>query len=335
MNLVTDYVRGLFRATRDGWDRFWFAPADPATLGMIRILAGAMLFYTHLVWSRDLLSFFGPKGWLTPEALATDPESYTRFNWSHLYLIHSPSALWIAHIAALVVFALMTVGLFTRVTSILAFLLTVSYANRVPLAQFGLDTINCMLAMYLAVGPSGAAYSVDRWLARRRGAPATIEPTVGANLAIRLIQVHMCIIYLFSGLGKLKGDTWWEGTAIWGALANYEYQSFDMTWLAGYPILGNFITQFTVAWEVAYCALVWPRWTRPIMIALAVPLHLGIAFCMGMMTFGLIMLVGNLAFVSPALVRAIFDRRPAVEPAPASRPAQPRRSSGRASPAQR
>jgi hypothetical protein len=39
-----------------------------------------------------------------------------------------------------------------------------------------------------------------------------------------------------------------------------------------------------------------------------VPLHLGIAVCLGMVTFGLIMLVGNLAFVSPALVRSCIDR---------------------------
>ena len=43
-----------------GWNRFWFQPTDPATLGLIRICAGAMLFYTHLVWSLDLTAFFGP-----------------------------------------------------------------------------------------------------------------------------------------------------------------------------------------------------------------------------------------------------------------------------------
>ena len=49
---------------------------------------------------------------------------------------------------------------------------------------------------------------------RGRRERRTVEPLIGANLAIRLIQVHMCVIYLFSGLGKLKGDTWWEGSAI-------------------------------------------------------------------------------------------------------------------------
>ena len=89
MRVVLDYLRDLIRATRDGWDQFWFTPMDPATLGIIRILAGAMLLYTHLVWSLDLPAFFSSQGWLTPEALASDPQSYTRFNWSHFYLIHS------------------------------------------------------------------------------------------------------------------------------------------------------------------------------------------------------------------------------------------------------
>jgi hypothetical protein len=45
------------------------------------------------------------------------------------------------------------------------------------------------------------------------------------------------------------------------------------------------------------------------MLLLAVPLHMGIAICLGMVTFGLIMLVGNLAFVPPSLVRALFCGR--------------------------
>jgi hypothetical protein len=38
-------------------------------------------------------------------------------------------------------------------------------------------------------------------------------------------------------------------------------------------------------------------------------MHLGIAFCMGMITFGLVMLIGNLAFVAPWLVRSVVERR--------------------------
>src|SRR5205823_1112765 len=69
MRIVADYFRELGRGTIAGWNRFWFTPSDPATLGLIRILAGSMLFYTHLIWSLDLESFFGTPGWLSPNAL--------------------------------------------------------------------------------------------------------------------------------------------------------------------------------------------------------------------------------------------------------------------------
>jgi hypothetical protein len=117
----------------------------------------------------------------------------------------------------------------------------------------------------------------------------------------------MCIVYLFAGFGKLLGETWWLGTAMWGALANYEYQTLDVTWLGAWPLVINALTHLVVVWEVSYSVLVWPRLTRPLVLALAVPLHLGIAFCMGMITFGLVMLIGNLAFVSPQVVRRFLS----------------------------
>src|SRR6185295_16286666 len=141
----------------------------------------------------------------------------------------------------------------------------------VPGALFGLDQINRLLVMYLMLGPCGAAYSLDRlWMKRKSGGrlpPA--QPLMSANIAIRLIQVHMCMIYLFAGASKLVGRSWWTGSAMWLAFANYEYQSLDMTWMAHWPILLNFITHITVCWELSYSALIWPRMTRPVMLLLA------------------------------------------------------------------
>jgi Vitamin K-dependent gamma-carboxylase len=310
VNVVGIYFRDLYRASLAGWNRFWFTPSDPATLGLIRILAGGMLFYTHLVWSLDLESFFGERGWMSPEAVAR-MQGLTGM-WSYFHWIHSTTGLWIVHIAALVVFALLTLGLFSRTMAVLAYLATVSYANRAwSMALFGLDDINALLAMYLAIGPCGAAYSLDRlWKRSRAGRALPIEPSVSANLAIRLIQVHMCVVYFFSGSAKLAGETWWGGQAIWNSIGNLEYQSLDLTWLANWPVLVSAMTHVTVFWELSYCVLVWPRLLRPLVIAMAVPVHLGIAIALGMKTFGLVMLIGNAAFISPAIVRRILDRRP-------------------------
>ena len=75
-----------------------------------------------------------------------------------------------------------------------------------------------------------------------------IQKSVGANVSTRLIQLHMCIVYLFAALGKLQGETWWTGEALWGALANYEYQTIDMTWTAEYPMFIDLLTHITVLW---------------------------------------------------------------------------------------
>jgi hypothetical protein len=339
MTIVGGYFRELGRATVAGWNRFWFTPHDPATLGLIRVFAGAMLFYTHAVWSLDLIGFFGPFGWLAPDALEAAYGNARDQFWSHWHWTISSAAMWTVHVAALVVFALLTVGLFTRVVSILAWLFTVSYAHRVmPAALFGLDDINAMLAMYLMVGPAGAAYSLDAWLASPRsragqgGAhsgsqappgnplPARLRlalafgsgaPSISVNIAIRLMQLHLCIIYLFSGLGKAMGESWWDGSAMWLAVANYEYQSIDLTWLASSPEILSLLAHATVAWELSYPALVWPRLTRPLVVAMSIPIHLGIAFFLGMMTFGLAMIIANMAFVSPWVVRSMLNRTPA------------------------
>ncbi len=268
-----------------------------------------MLLYTHLVWGLELTTFFSRDGWLSPEAVAKLQEgSYT---WSYLWWFESPLALWTVHIAALVVFAMLTVGLFTRVVSVLAFIAAASYVGRATGALFGLDQINLMLALYLMVGPSGNALSIDHWLkTRRAGQPLPVRKSWSANLTIRLIQLHMCVIYMFAGMGKLTGQAWWDGNAMWMAFGNLEYQSLDMTWMADWPRMMNLMAHVTVFWELFYVALIWPRLTRPVMLLLAIPLHMGIAVCLGMITFGLIMLVGNMAFVSPALVRGFVGWLP-------------------------
>lgn len=298
-----DWGRGIVRA----WDRFWFTPQEPHTLALLRILGGAMLFYTHLVWTINLDAFLGPQAWLTRDtvALMNQTPDGRIYVWSYLAWTDSPAVIWTLHIAALIVLAMLTVGLFTRVTSILAFVITLSYCHRLTGSLFGLDQINAFIATYLMVGPSGAVWSIDRWLAARRGNVATPSAAVSTNIAIRLLQLHMCVVYLFGGISKVRGDLWWNGSALWFGLANLEYQSLDMTWTVHAPWLLAMLTHLTVFWETFYCFLIWPKLTRPLCLAMAVAVHLGIGLCLGMWTFGLVMIIANLAFVSPETVRAV------------------------------
>jgi hypothetical protein len=354
------------------WNRFWFRPADPTTLGLIRICGGLVAVYVHLAYSYDLQEFFGRNAWLnlqmanevrqetpwiapaldweqqsTTAALPLNPNERARMeryvqrwgidprvtldqgNYYGSIWFHVTDPTWMAavHGGILVIMFLFTIGLCTRITSVLTWLAALSYIQRSPTTLFGMDTILIVALLYLMIGPSGAALSVDRLLARyglpwhwrggRQLAPARPEPMVSANLALRLMQVHFCFIYMAAGLSKLLGGAWWSGTALWWTLANYEFTPLRfalyadaLRWLCQHRWLWEIAMTsgvvYTLALEISFPFLVWNPRLRGLMVVGAVLLHTGIAFTMGLVGFGLIMLTLVLAFVPAETVRQLL-----------------------------
>ena len=247
--------------------------------------------------------------------------------WYHLTNI---KAIWAVHIIVLVIFVLFTLGIFTRVTSVLAWLAALQYIHRTQQVLFGMDTMMNILLFYLMIGPSGAALSVDRLIARYRAARAIFkargkavnwaeatlagpQPSVMANFAIRLFQVHFCIIYGIAGLAKLKGTMWWNTQATWWTIANPEftpmnygfYEETLRTIATFKPLLlicFAIFTYFTLIMEIGFPFLVWTR-LRPIALSLAAFLHAGIAIIMGLTCFQLLMMVMLLAYLPAAVIR--------------------------------
>jgi hypothetical protein len=308
-------VRSAGKSAVEAWHQFWFQPADPLMIGVIRALTGWMLFYNLAVWTLDLEAFFGDYGLQPLDAVRAIYKD--RFVFS-FWLWLGDDWLWPIHFLCLAIAALFCVGLFSRVMSVLSFLITISYSQRVPIANFGFDQILGLLCLYLCLAPSGAAFSVDALLRKRRqrrkGQPFVIERFSSARMAMRLIQLHLCAIYLWAGLSKLKGPSWWTGEALWRVIANEEYQTFDLTWMAWVPWLPFVIAHITIAWEVYFIASVWHPRLRPLVLTIGVFMHLGIGAFFGMWTFGLIMTFAYLAFSDPELWRRRLNKyfQPAV-----------------------
>lgn len=289
-----------------GWDQFWFRPRAAHSLSLMRVITGLMLCYNHIVLSTQLEAFLGSNAWINPDVSRAMAEQ--SFAWSFLWYVESPLVLWSIQFLALAVFTLFTVGWKTRPISVLTWFITISYCHRLQGALFGFDQVLVLLTMYLMIAPCGMAYSVDAFLlARREGsepraAGKSRTTTVSANVATRLLQCHLCIIYLFGGLAKVRGESWWDGSAMWNVLANLEYQSLDLTFLGRAPWLLAIMALVTIFWETFYCALVWPRWSRPLVLGLAVLIHGGIGLALGMATFAIAMITLNLCFIEPHTV---------------------------------
>ena len=281
----------------EAYQTFWFAPRAPHALAALRVLVGGMMCYSTLVWGLALGEFFGPHGYQPPglaRATGAGPS---------LWFLVPPGGMWAFHYCCVAATAAFAAGLATPATGVLSFLAVTSYAQRVPAATFGLDQTLAFLGLYLAIAPCGRVFSLDALLfGPRPGASAR------AGLTTRLIQVHLCVIYTSAGLAKLKGTAWWDGSAVWKAASNLEYQSADLTWLAGVEPAANLLTHFTVAWELSFWALVWRPRLRPYVLAGGLGMHLGIGAFLGMWTFGLAMCFAYLAFVPPEFFQRIATR---------------------------
>src|SRR4051794_37506132 len=67
MSTANDNPPGPLGRAWAAWNRFWFTPADPTPLCLMRIVAGLLVLYVHLAYCFDLQAMFGPHGWYNRE----------------------------------------------------------------------------------------------------------------------------------------------------------------------------------------------------------------------------------------------------------------------------
>src|SRR5688500_5910651 len=69
MNALTRYCRDLSARAGEGWNQFWFAPSDPYTTSVMRILVGLAICWWLGTWTFDLERLLGLTGLLPREAM--------------------------------------------------------------------------------------------------------------------------------------------------------------------------------------------------------------------------------------------------------------------------
>jgi hypothetical protein len=303
------------------WVRFWFTPGDPVGLHALRVLAGLLFLAWLLPFAGQVEAFFGLGGWFDAtaygEAVAirggpVDPQS-----WSILYLCGSdPLRLQAVYWLSVAVVALFTLGLATRLTSVLTWVAMASFTTN-PAIESDPDIFLRMLGFYLMIGYvflgqgerglswlSRLVAPFDCWLFRRSAAEAA--PSAAATVALRLFQVHFAVAMVATGLHKLQFGEWWAGASLWFPLhrpmestprsvyawASQKELYLSVLGVAAYAIL---------AWQIAFPVFAWrPRLGRLLLVGGAAIGWLGLTLLYRIPLMGPVLFVSCLSYLTAA-----------------------------------
>ena len=204
------------------------------------------------------------------------------------------AALAIIWWSLLVLAGLMLLGLFCRPVAVVTWFLQLACAKSCGLLSYGADNLTTIGLFYLVIAPFPDLWSIDRILRRRTtGGPQLL------GFHRRALQLHLCLIYFFGGLTKCLGAGWWNGTNMWRSLTIPPFNVLPIHWVAS---LGFLLPAAGIAiclLEVTYPFLIWWRPLRKAVLVAICAMHLGIALMMGMVLFGAIMIILNLAAFWP------------------------------------
>jgi hypothetical protein len=245
-----------------------------------------LLLLLHLVWlSSDLLSLHGNRGIIPWELtdLLRDPWVPGLPTLARAFLLFGIGArtaiilLLSGYAGSLLSLAL---GFHTRFSAFLAWGLHLSLVTSGFASFYGVDQVANTFLFYLFLFPSGRAW--------------TLEPRPEQAIAVgwlRVMQIHLCVVYLAAGLFKATGRAWWDGEAIWQAVSQPAFRTFDLSWLARHSWIARLAGWCTLVVEIGYAFFIWPRRTRKAWCVATIGLHLGLGLFMGLVFFSSVMIV--------------------------------------------
>jgi hypothetical protein len=193
------------------WNDFFFRKQSPVPIALFRIVYGTLVIVTRWLLRPDWFTWYGTHAWLSMStALKLEPGH--RLN---LFTIIPQDDAWVKGLfwISLGSAVLLTLGLFTRLNSVLVFVCLTSIQQRNLYILHGGDTFVRLAGFFLVFSPAGAALSLDRMIRIWRGKESSkIQPR--SPWAQRMIQLQLSFMYVVAFLLKIKGAPWLEGTAL-------------------------------------------------------------------------------------------------------------------------
>ncbi len=294
------------------WNEFWFRPSSAVPLGLFRMVFGALvlsygllLFPLRFVWfgSRGVLSVADADTYnvMPPSTYVLAGRSFGPIHWN---VLSQPAAdHWLTPFFLVFLLAALglTLGFWTRTSSVLVYLCLLALHNRdAPIHNSG-DTVMLVMSIYLILSPAGAACSLDRLGRIFRGLEDDQPPLI-APWTQRLMQLQIATVYLCASLSKVTGPLWMDGTATYYPMHLPESLRFPTPGRDNVFVI-NLVTWGTIAIEMAMATFIWVPRLRLYVLALGVALHLGIEYSMNIPLFSALMIASYIVFLTGDDVR--------------------------------
>src|SRR5215469_7673353 len=264
------------------WNEFFFAKQSPIPIALFRIVYGTLVIITLGLLRPDWLNWYGTNAWLSlSTALKLEPGH--RLN---LFAIIPQSDAWVNAIFWLAVTSavLLTIGLFTRSSSVVVFVFLNSIQQRNLYITHGGDTFLRLAGFFLIFAPAGAALSLDSLIRIRRGieCPGTQARSPWAQ---RMIQLQLSLLYLVTFLSKIKGAPWLQGTALFYVYHLDEFKRFPLPAWFFRPAVLKLGSWSALALEFSLGVLIWVKEFRYVLLALGLLFHLWLEYSLNIPLF--------------------------------------------------
>lgn len=207
-------------------------------------------------------------------------------------VLHAPLQLLNFGVGAfVVVFSLiLLISIVVHLNYISAFLI---FWFSVCLSKFLFPVLNgadLVLNLFLLIGLVTPTFPV----LKLRG--ITEYQKVISAFGVLFVKVEIALIYFLSGYDKLITPSWRNGNAIF-SVANLDYFSnpnFSMQ-LSGISVL--VVAWLVILFEISFAFFIWFKKFRNYWLIAGVVFHLGIIVFMGLLDFGLVMIISYLIFL--------------------------------------
>ena len=282
---------------------FLFRPATDRWLILLRVGLGLQITLYSLSLRSDwnyLLS--GTVRRIAEALLSLQSHFVPRLGWpislGTQVGLHEETVLFVAWACLVVAGCGLLVGVACRFSAIVAWFFHLCAAKSGGFVSYGMDNFMTIGLFYLMLSPLPDQFSLD-WRLRN------LRPKHSQLLGFwrRVLQLHLCIIYFFSGLTKCLGSGWWDGSNVWRALIRPPFNVIDaeilVRWKYLFPMAGILICLL----EFGYPFFIWSSRTRKIWLFGVCGMHIVIGVTMGMYLFSLVMIILNVAAFGPELLR--------------------------------